>query len=336
MARARNIKPGFFKNEDLAECSLGARLCFAGLWTLADREGRLEDRPKKIKGELFAYDSIEVDPLLAELAAWDFIRRYEVGGKRFIFITKFLEHQAPHGTEKDGEVPDEEGFVIVNERAKNGYITGKSRREPHSLTVKTGDQSGSLAPTHNGALTVHGGVSGGGENALIPDSGFLIPDSLIPDSLVLIPEAPTELFPPAPSAPSVAKPKKAAVPKADPPISVATWDAYAASYAVRYGVEPVRNQTVNSQLAALVRRLGEDESPAVAGHYVRSNNSRYVACGHGVGTLLQDAEKLRTEWATGRHSTATQAHQADRTQTNLNAFAPLLAEAKRKAVHGEH
>lgn len=100
MARARNIKPGFFKNEDLAECSLAARLCFAGLWTLADREGRLEDRPKRIKGELFPFDSFEVEPLLCELAARGFILRYEVDGARCIQVSKFSEHQTPHYTEK--------------------------------------------------------------------------------------------------------------------------------------------------------------------------------------------------------------------------------------------
>jgi len=50
MARSRNIKPGFFRNEMLAECSPLARLLFAGLWCLADRFGRLEDRPKRICG----------------------------------------------------------------------------------------------------------------------------------------------------------------------------------------------------------------------------------------------------------------------------------------------
>ena len=39
MSRSRNIKPGFFKNEHLAECQPLARLLFIGLWTLADREG---------------------------------------------------------------------------------------------------------------------------------------------------------------------------------------------------------------------------------------------------------------------------------------------------------
>ena len=41
MARARNIKPGFFRNADLAELTFEARLLFIGLWTLADSEGRL-------------------------------------------------------------------------------------------------------------------------------------------------------------------------------------------------------------------------------------------------------------------------------------------------------
>jgi hypothetical protein len=104
MARARNIKPGFFKNEELAECSLAARLCFAGLWTLADREGRLEDRPKRIKGELFPFDTFEVEPLLQELARQGFILRYEVDGQRCIQISKFTAHQTPHFTEKDSVI----------------------------------------------------------------------------------------------------------------------------------------------------------------------------------------------------------------------------------------
>jgi hypothetical protein len=49
---ARNITPGFNRNDALAECSVAARLMYPGLWCMADREGRLEDQPKRIKGEL--------------------------------------------------------------------------------------------------------------------------------------------------------------------------------------------------------------------------------------------------------------------------------------------
>jgi len=49
MSRSRNIKPGFFRNADLVELPVETRLLFIGLWGLADREGRMSDRPKQIK-----------------------------------------------------------------------------------------------------------------------------------------------------------------------------------------------------------------------------------------------------------------------------------------------
>lgn len=162
MARARNIKPGLYKNENLAECSVWARFIFPGLWMLADREGRLEDRPKRIKGELLAYDNVDVDPLLDELAIFGFIVRYEVDGNRFIQILKFAEHQAPHSTEKDSVFPDQEGYVTVHERSKNGGITGKSK------CVRYGEPVDNVNPRN--------------EKVNPPNHNALIPDSLIPDS----------------------------------------------------------------------------------------------------------------------------------------------------------
>lgn len=112
--------------------------------------------------------------------------------------------------------------------------------------------------------------------------------------------------------------------------TAAVWDAYSEGYAERYGVAPVRNASVNGQLAMFVGKLGADEAPAVARFFVGHQNGLYVSAMHPVNLLLRDAEKLRTEWATKRQVTRTQAMQADRTQTNLNVFAPLIAEARAK------
>lgn len=105
MSRSRNIKPGFFKNEDLAEISFECRLLFIGLWTMADREGILEDRPKRIKIELFPGDSVDVDADLNALASRGFVLRYEVEGVRYIQILNFLKHQNPHHQEAPSKLP---------------------------------------------------------------------------------------------------------------------------------------------------------------------------------------------------------------------------------------
>ncbi|MGE5650932.1 MAG: hypothetical protein ACM34A_12115 [Bacillota bacterium] len=105
MARARNIKPGFFTNDVLAEVDPLGRILFAGLWTIADREGRLEDRPKKIKAQILPYDDCNCDELLQDLHKYGFILRYELNGNQYIQIIKWAEHQNPHVKEADSTIP---------------------------------------------------------------------------------------------------------------------------------------------------------------------------------------------------------------------------------------
>lgn len=103
--RSRNIKVGFFRNEELVEVSPLGRLLFIGLWCLADRKGLLEDRPKKIKLEVIPYDVVDCNKLLQELHTHGLISRYSVNGKNYIAIPKFLRHQRPHQNEKSSELP---------------------------------------------------------------------------------------------------------------------------------------------------------------------------------------------------------------------------------------
>ncbi len=103
--RARNIKPGFYRNEDLAECSFAARLLFPGLWMLADRMGRLEYRPKRWKGEIFPYDNVDTVELFAELETHGLVKSYESAGIKYVWIPKFSAHQIPHHREKESLIP---------------------------------------------------------------------------------------------------------------------------------------------------------------------------------------------------------------------------------------
>lgn len=103
--RARSLKPGFFKNEKLAALPFEARLLFIGLWCLADREGRLEDRPKRISAEVFPYERVNVDKLLDVITCHGFTLRYEVDGNRYIQIVNFSKHQFPHPHEAKSIIP---------------------------------------------------------------------------------------------------------------------------------------------------------------------------------------------------------------------------------------
>lgn len=89
----------------LAELSLEHRILFAGLWCLADREGRLEDRPKRIKSEVFPYDNIDANPMLDALAESGFIVRYAVEDAHYIEIKHFGKHQRPHTSERPSVIP---------------------------------------------------------------------------------------------------------------------------------------------------------------------------------------------------------------------------------------
>ena len=111
MARSRNIKPGFFLNDELAEIEPLGRLLFAGLWTMADREGRLEYRSKKIKAEILPYDGCDAVLLLRALEEKEFIFMYEADGVSYIEITNWHKHQNPHHMEAPSEIPAPSGGI---------------------------------------------------------------------------------------------------------------------------------------------------------------------------------------------------------------------------------
>jgi hypothetical protein len=147
MARARSIKPAFFKNEFLAECEPMARLLFVGLWTLADRDGRLECRPLRIKAELFPYDNCDIASLLKQLADRGFVRAYESGDMRVLEIPKFCEHQRCHPDERSEGLPppseSAETAVSLGENAK----PGNPAREPGNFPANCALYPSSSSPS---------------------------------------------------------------------------------------------------------------------------------------------------------------------------------------------
>lgn len=138
MARSRNIKPGIFKNELLGVADPLLTILFAGLWCLADKRGRLEDRPLRIKAEIFPYRELpDFNGYLTELARLGFIRRYSVDGQEVIDIPAFEKHQHPHHTEKDSELPEfsDRCALTVKTPLQDGKSTVALRLIPDSLNT---------------------------------------------------------------------------------------------------------------------------------------------------------------------------------------------------------
>lgn len=138
--RARNIKPGFFKNDDLAECSPMARILFIGLWCMSDREGRMELRPKKIKAEIFPYDNCKIEHLLDELIKFNFVIAYRIDGVNYLYIPTFTEHQNCHIKEAASTIPapcESDACTILA-----GPLTESLLLNPESTYLQSGAKTG--------------------------------------------------------------------------------------------------------------------------------------------------------------------------------------------------
>lgn len=151
MSRSRNIKPGFFTNELLGELPPTTRLLFVGLWLLADRQGRLENRPKRIAVELLPYDNIDPEAAISSLHDNGFVTCYEVDGNKYIQINNFQKHQTPHVKERASTIPEPDlnSTRTVQEQFQNSASNLPNPSDsliPDSLILKTKTGRAKAAP----------------------------------------------------------------------------------------------------------------------------------------------------------------------------------------------
>lgn len=116
MARIRTIKPEFFRNRKLflAErtCGLPLRVAFAGLFTVADREGRFRWIPDELKLDCLPYDDLDFSAVLDQLVTLDAVRPYQVDGRHYGYIPSWHDHQAIQTRESASKLPEPLGTCI--------------------------------------------------------------------------------------------------------------------------------------------------------------------------------------------------------------------------------
>jgi len=130
--RIRYIKPSFFLSEVLAELPFEMRIIYAGLWCCADREGRLENRPKRLKAEIMPYDNVDMEKTIEALCNKNLIIKYENDGEQYLQIEKWKTHQRIHHTEKDSIIPsytNSNSIIISKGKGKGKGKAGKGKRE---------------------------------------------------------------------------------------------------------------------------------------------------------------------------------------------------------------
>lgn len=113
--RIRTIKPEFFHHEGLfeaeAQTNLPLRVAFAGLWCIADREGRFKWEPRRIGVQVLPYDGVDFSRVLDALTTRGFVLRYRVGDACFGWIPSFLKHQVINNRESESVLPDPDGNI---------------------------------------------------------------------------------------------------------------------------------------------------------------------------------------------------------------------------------
>lgn len=120
MARIRTIKPEFFDDIKLSEVSAFARLTFVGLWTQADREGRLEYEPKRLRVRILPFDAVDFHALIEELITAGVVSLYDTDRCKVLQVKGFSKHQRPHPKEPVSELPAFAVAEHVQAVKKNG------------------------------------------------------------------------------------------------------------------------------------------------------------------------------------------------------------------------
>jgi len=149
--RRREISPEFWTDEKVVAVSDAAKLLFIGAWHIADREGRLEDRPVTIAMKVRPWDAASGPKAFEELVAIGLLARYEVDGVRLVWIPAFRRWQRPHPNEQPSVLPphpDDQTQVDPGTSDDGGSI-GSPRRSSRSTKVirSRAGSSGSSGPS---------------------------------------------------------------------------------------------------------------------------------------------------------------------------------------------
>ena len=105
--RKRELSPSFWKDERVWKLSHEAKLFYVGLMQVADRDGRMVDKPFEIGVEAWPWAPGDAPKLLDEIVSVGLIGRYQVQDQRLLAfpLKAWRAHQRPHPKERASLLP---------------------------------------------------------------------------------------------------------------------------------------------------------------------------------------------------------------------------------------
>ncbi|MDR5727937.1 MAG: hypothetical protein RB191_10980 [Terriglobia bacterium] len=109
MARIRTVKPELAAHEGMfdleRDTGLPIRFAWVMLFTVADREGRFQWRPRTLKAQILPHDEIDFSRVLDAWVTRAFVIKYRVGDAWYGCIPTFLKHQVINNRESGSTLP---------------------------------------------------------------------------------------------------------------------------------------------------------------------------------------------------------------------------------------
>jgi len=158
LARIRTIKPEFWVDDVMVELSFEARLLFIGIWNFADDKGFIENKPKKLKMQIFPADNILLEDYLNELVDHGRLEEFTSDQGPLLRVVNWERHQRvskPSPSRFGGIMP------------KNGDHSGSARDYSGSSTESSPAEGKGKGRERKG-----GGIPGADAGAASPPSPF--------------------------------------------------------------------------------------------------------------------------------------------------------------------
>ena len=138
LARIRTIKPEFWVDDVMVELPLETRLLFVGLWNFVDDEGFIEDKPKRIKMQIFPADDVLIEDSLSALVDSGRLHAFDSDQGPILQVANWSRHQKinrPTPTRFTGITPKNgrdsvstHGYVSEHSRGKGKERKGRERK----------------------------------------------------------------------------------------------------------------------------------------------------------------------------------------------------------------